>query len=61
MEATKTTLPLRYNPYFPYLLCIARCNHQELEGGGGGKALLYSEKSALKVTTSVISPSKSCP
>ena len=57
----KLLSPLCYNPYFPYLLCIAKGNHQKLEGGGGGKALLYSEKSALKATTSTISPSKSCP
>ena len=60
MEATKSTLPSRYNPYFSCLLCIAKGNHQESEGGGGGKALLYSEKSTLKVATSAISPSKSC-
>ena len=58
MEATKSTLPPRYNPYF-CLLCIAKGNHQESEGGGGGKTLLYSEKSALKAATSAISPSKS--
>ena len=52
---------LRYNPYFPYLLCIAKGNHQESKGGGGGKVVLYSKKSVLKVATSAISPSKSCP
>ena len=57
----KLLSPLRYNPYFPCLLCIAKGNHQELEGGGGGKALLYSKKSALNVATLAISPSKSCP
>ena len=60
MEVTKSTLPSRYNPYFSCLLCIAKGNHQESEGGGGGKTLLYSEKSALKAATSAISPSKSC-
>ena len=58
----KLTLKLlRYNPYFPCLLCIAKGNHQELEGGGGRKALLYFEKYALNAATSAISPSKSCP
>ena len=58
----KLTLKLlRYNPYFPCLLCIAKDNHQESDGGGGGKALLYSEKSALNAATSAIRPSKSCP
>ena len=60
MEATKSTLPPRYNPYFSCLLSIAKGNHQDSEDGGGGKALLYSEKSALKAATSAISPSKSC-
>ena len=60
MEATKSTLPPRYNPYFSCLLCIAKGNHQKSEGGGGEKALLYSKKSTLKAATSVISPSKSC-
>ena len=45
--------------YSPFLLCIAKGNHQESESGGGGKALLYLVKSALKVATSVISSSKS--
>ena len=53
--------PLRYNPYFPCLLCIARGNHQESKGGGGGKALLYSKKTSLNIATLAISPSKSCP
>ena len=58
----KLTLKLlRYNPYFPCLLCIAKGNHQESDGGGGGKAPLYSEKSALNAATSAIRPSKSCP
>ena len=46
--------------YSSFLLRIAKGNHQELKGGGGGKALLYSENSALNAATSAISPSKSC-
>ena len=44
----------------PFLL-IAKDNHQGSEGGGGGKALLYSKKLALKAATSVSSSSISYP
>ena len=47
--------------YSPFLLRIAKCNHQESEGVRGGKELLYSEKSSLNEATSVRSLSRSCP
>ena len=43
--------------HYPLLLRIARGNHQGSEGAVGGKALLCSEKSALKAATFVSSSS----
>ena len=64
-KSYKIYSPPKYNGslhiYFHFLLHIAKGNYQESEGGGGGKALLYLEKSTLKVATSVMSSSKNCP
>ena len=49
--ATKSALPLSTRAltiYSPFLLHIAKGNHQGLEGGGCGKALLYSENPRSK-------------
>ena len=64
----KKTTPFKYKSlhnyshiYSPFLLHIAKGNHQESESGGSGKELLYSAKSSLKAATSMIKSSKSCP
>ena len=62
---TLSTLPLsiraKSKTYSPFLLHIAKGNHQGSKGRGGGKSLLFSAKSALKATTSVSSSSMSYP
>ena len=57
----KNSTPSKYKNLLPLFVTNCQRQNQSSKGGGGGKAFLYSAKSALKEATFVNNSSRSCP